>query len=175
MDAQETREYILHRLRTVNWHSDPTFGDDAFRSIFEYSRGIPRKINTLCDRLLLMGYLDERHHFDMASVQQVMSELRQELDLTTEDLDKSKRTAANDPSPSGGNVTRMPDPKHVVSVIENQLEVETSLARMEQRLTQVEKSVISVLKMMRQVLSMVGGVKRPRGDERPELASVGKK
>ncbi|MDO9190267.1 MAG: XrtA-associated ATPase, partial [Sulfurimicrobium sp.] len=56
MDATETRSYIEHRLHTVGWHGDPSVSDEAFSAIYDYSGGIPRKINTLCDRLFLMGY-----------------------------------------------------------------------------------------------------------------------
>src|SRR6266850_7367730 len=55
LDGAETEAYIRHRLQTVGWRDDPSFSSDAFAAIYQHTGGIPRKINVLCDRLLLMG------------------------------------------------------------------------------------------------------------------------
>lgn len=78
MDASETRSYIQHRLDLVGWKGDPALADEAYQRIHEYTGGIPRKINTLCDRLMLLGYLSEKHHFERAEVQEVIDDLGQE-------------------------------------------------------------------------------------------------
>jgi general secretion pathway protein A len=79
MDTEEIGAYIVHRLQTVGWRDDPAFSDDAFDAIFQYTGGIPRKINMLCDRLLLMGRLDEKHAFTGKEVAEVISELKEEF------------------------------------------------------------------------------------------------
>src|SRR3954471_93631 len=79
LDGAETEAYIMHRLRTAGWHDDPTFSREAFAAIHQYAGGIPRKINVLCDRLLLMGRLDEKHAFTEKEVGQVVHELQQEF------------------------------------------------------------------------------------------------
>ncbi|HWQ38693.1 MAG TPA: XrtA/PEP-CTERM system-associated ATPase [Burkholderiales bacterium] len=79
MDAAETKAYILHRLQTVGWRNDPSFSNDAFTAIYEHTGGIPRRINVLCDRLLILGHLDEKHAFTGADVAQVISEMHQEF------------------------------------------------------------------------------------------------
>lgn len=79
MDGAETEAYIVHRLQTVDWRGDPSFSEDAFAAIHQYSGGIPRKINILCDRLLLMGRLDEKHAFTGKEVAEVIDELQQEF------------------------------------------------------------------------------------------------
>jgi general secretion pathway protein A len=80
MDVNETRNYIEHRLHTVGWREDPTLNDDAFSAIHDFTGGIPRKINTLCDRLFLMGYLEEIHAFDKSHVDTVIADIQQEFD-----------------------------------------------------------------------------------------------
>jgi general secretion pathway protein A len=80
LDEQETRSYIEHRLRRVGWSGDPSFADDALELIFRHTRGVPRRINTFCDRLMLYGYLEELHEFTRASVEAVINELDEELD-----------------------------------------------------------------------------------------------
>jgi general secretion pathway protein A len=79
MDRTDTEAYIMHRLQTVGWRGDPSFSQDAFGSIFQHSGGIPRKINLLCDRLLLFGRLEEKHLFDAKDVVEVIDDLQQEF------------------------------------------------------------------------------------------------
>lgn len=71
---EETRGYILHRLRYVGWRGDPVFSGEAIGLIHRCSHGIPRRINALCDRLLLFGCLEERHELDAAAVAKVYAE-----------------------------------------------------------------------------------------------------
>lgn len=79
MDADETRTYILHRLRTAGWQGDPTLSEDAFTLIHLATGGIPRKINSLCDRLFLMGFLEEIHAFGAEHVDTVVQDIAQEF------------------------------------------------------------------------------------------------
>ena len=79
MSSTDTEAYIVHRLQTVGWRADPSFSRDAFAAIHQHSGGIPRKINILCDRLLLMGRLDEKHAFTGNEVAVVTKELQQEF------------------------------------------------------------------------------------------------
>jgi general secretion pathway protein A len=78
MDLSETEAYIQHRLHTVGWNGDPSISQAAYGLIFEYTGGIPRKINSLCDRLFLMGYLEELHAFTEAEVNEVINDIQQE-------------------------------------------------------------------------------------------------
>ncbi|MEQ6341897.1 MAG: XrtA-associated ATPase [Gammaproteobacteria bacterium] len=78
LDADETKSYIEHRLRRAGWSGDPTFTDAAYAAIHLATGGIPRRINTFCDRLLLYGFLEEIHEIDGETVALVDEELRQE-------------------------------------------------------------------------------------------------
>src|SRR5258708_6927356 len=62
LSGTETREYIEHRLTTAGWTGNPSFEDAAFSAIYRHSNGIPRKINTLCSRVLLAWSLHEAQH-----------------------------------------------------------------------------------------------------------------
>jgi putative secretion ATPase (PEP-CTERM system associated) len=79
LDQGETEAYIMHRLHVAGAQGDPSFSPDAFAAIYEFTRGIPRRINILCDRLLLMGCLDKKHAFTSADVAIVTEEMQQEL------------------------------------------------------------------------------------------------
>jgi putative secretion ATPase (PEP-CTERM system associated) len=57
LSGLETRDYVQHRLRTAGWSGDPSFEEAAFAAIYTHSGGIPRKINTVCSRILLAGFI----------------------------------------------------------------------------------------------------------------------
>lgn len=79
LTRDETGAYIQHRLERVGWRDDPSWTPAAFGAIHRRTGGIPRRVNTLCSRLLLYGYLEEAHEIDAAVVEQVAEELEQEL------------------------------------------------------------------------------------------------
>lgn len=78
MDAEETRAYIEHRLKICGWTNSPTFTDDVFPAVFEGSGGIPRRINAVCDRLLLSGFLANTKSFSESDVFEVVREIENE-------------------------------------------------------------------------------------------------
>lgn len=51
----ETVRYIIHRLHVAGGAAD-LFNESAMRRVHQYSRGIPRQINSICDRALLGAY-----------------------------------------------------------------------------------------------------------------------
>jgi type II secretory pathway predicted ATPase ExeA len=79
MDAAETRAYVEHRLRTAGWTGDPALDEPAFAAIHAHTGGIPRRINILCNRLLLLGFMDEKHALGEADVMAVVQDMAQEF------------------------------------------------------------------------------------------------
>ena len=75
----ETRGYIEHRLKTVKWENDPGWDGDAFSAVYRCTGGIPRRINTLCSRVLLYGALEELHTITADMVETTAGELNQDL------------------------------------------------------------------------------------------------
>ena len=78
LNQEESRQYIEHRLNRVGWRNDPSFSEEAFTLIYKETGGLPRKINTLCNRLLLFGQLEDTHRINEDLVQEVVDELRKE-------------------------------------------------------------------------------------------------
>jgi hypothetical protein len=75
----ETRAYIEHRLKRVGWSGDPCWEDAAFTYLYRYTDGIPRRINTLCSRVLLYGAIEEVHAITGPMVETTANELSQDL------------------------------------------------------------------------------------------------
>ncbi|MEZ0245215.1 MAG: XrtA/PEP-CTERM system-associated ATPase [Methylophilaceae bacterium] len=136
MDAAETQAYIEHRLLTVGWNGNPSLNDDAYAAIYEYTGGIPRKINTLCDRLFLMGYLEEISDFGSAEVTEVIRDIGEEFLLpATANGTKAAHAAAR------GQALQPVNP-------------DEALENMEKRLAKMERSVVSVLGLLKKILSL---------------------
>jgi general secretion pathway protein A len=79
MDREETRRYIEHRLKKVGWNGKPHFDDDAFDELYQWTSGIPRRINLLANRLLLATFLAEGQEISSADVARVAMEIRAEI------------------------------------------------------------------------------------------------
>jgi type II secretory pathway predicted ATPase ExeA len=79
LSQQETRDYITHRLQKSGWENNPIIRDAAFALIHYYTKGIPRKINSFCNRVLLQSFLDERNDVGADLVHQVIEELQGEI------------------------------------------------------------------------------------------------
>ncbi len=78
LSAEETRAYIEHRMRHVGWTGQPAFDDDAFALIYQWTSGIPRKINLLCNRLLLATFLSDAQQVTAALVRETGNDLARE-------------------------------------------------------------------------------------------------
>ena len=78
MDQDETRAYIEHRLKCAGYAGAPLFDSEAYEAIFKASGGVPRRINALCDRVLLSGFLGGRSEFNLSDVEDVARELNEE-------------------------------------------------------------------------------------------------
>ncbi len=79
MSEEECCAYILHRLRAVGWSNDPVMTPEIFSGVYRASRGIPRKINLIMDRLLLNGYLEGLHSLGEEELTMVLDEINEEM------------------------------------------------------------------------------------------------
>ncbi len=96
LDAAETQAYIEHRLRKVGWKGSPAIEPAALEAIHAASGGVPRRINVLCNRLLLATFLAGSESIDAAMVLEVADELRSEVgeQASVERLPRAVATAA---------------------------------------------------------------------------------
>jgi len=79
LDQIDTQGYIEHRLKCAGAAAQrPSFDAGAFEAIFKATAGIPRRINMVCDRMLLSGYLSNKDGFGVDEVNQVVSEITEE-------------------------------------------------------------------------------------------------
>lgn len=75
LTPDETREYVLHRLKVAGLN-EKVFEDDVMPDIFEYTGGIPRLINTLCDTALTCTFADDQKRVDKNQFSSAVGELQ---------------------------------------------------------------------------------------------------
>ena len=71
---EETVSYIAHRLTTAGGHRT-IFTDDALKAIHSLSRGVPRRINRLCDLALLIGFAEQQTAIRAEQIEAVCDEM----------------------------------------------------------------------------------------------------
>ncbi len=75
LTPDETREYIEHRMHVAGAGKSKIFADDSFAPIFNYTGGIPRLINTLCDTALICCFAENARKVDVDMIQAAVKEL----------------------------------------------------------------------------------------------------
>ena len=139
LNEEETRTYIEHRLRRVGWEENPAFEDGVFKTIFEFCEGVPRRINNLCDRLLLFAFLEDSASINTAMVDSVAKE------IGTEFWGGKPNQAAEPAALEPGVVPENPTPADVFRTpgqpLETMARVMFDKANVQQRLTSIERAV----------------------------------
>jgi general secretion pathway protein A len=79
LSLSETISYIEERLRIAGAKGDTIFPAEAIESIHEYSRGVPRVINVLCEHALINAFAGRQKQVSVALIHDVAREF--ELDL----------------------------------------------------------------------------------------------
>jgi general secretion pathway protein A len=75
LTLEEIRAYIRTRLRIAGARDLGLFADSAVDRISEYSGGIPRLVNIVCDHCLLFGYADQKRKIDRSIVNRAIEYL----------------------------------------------------------------------------------------------------
>ena len=75
LNESETYAYLQHRLNVSGYKGSSLFVKKAEQLIWDYSLGIPRKINILCDNALLIGYGLKQKKIQAAAVQEAAEDM----------------------------------------------------------------------------------------------------
>jgi hypothetical protein len=157
--ADETRGYIEHRLKCVGWKGDMNFDPAAYESIFRATEGIPRRINAVCDRILLSGYLAGKREFNRDDVELVAREMHDETtepespsDAGSAHLDAGTTTAGARQSQTGGADLHL-DPRSADAAARLLAKVQTDT--LEERLARLERRSDTIIVLLQQLLDAV--------------------
>jgi len=75
LDAGEVEHYVRHRLGHVGWRGRPNFEDGLLDALYRHTGGIPRRVNQVMNRLLLLGAIEERETLSHTMLGDVIAEM----------------------------------------------------------------------------------------------------
>jgi type II secretory pathway predicted ATPase ExeA len=75
LSEKETDQYVQHRLGVAGYNGPALFDEQAQQLIWEYSGGVPRKINVLCDNAFLIGYALQQKIIGESVIQEAIRDL----------------------------------------------------------------------------------------------------
>jgi putative secretion ATPase (PEP-CTERM system associated) len=107
LNEADTRAYIEHRLRRAEWKGDPELTEASFALIYRHTGGVPRRINALCSRLLLYGFLEQLHSLSEDDVEKVAGDLREELAMVMAPADVDGQGGAAPAADITGRLDRL--------------------------------------------------------------------
>jgi len=150
MEPTEVQPYIEHRMKCVGWNGNPAFDQRVFAEIFHASGGIPRRINQIVNRLLLLGAVDQRTRLDGAMVHQVLAELGEDGSLTIGKIEPEPVPVA---TPAPQPVAAMPvtaeaeAPQPAPVAVEPMMalaEIESVLAERDAQIAELQQAVLEL-------------------------------
>jgi len=74
LTEKKTNDYIHHQLKVTETPHE-IFSEEAIREIYNFSQGIPRKINTLCSQSLLDAFTQGNKIVGESHIHRVINEL----------------------------------------------------------------------------------------------------
>jgi general secretion pathway protein A len=171
LDRVETQAYIEHRLKHVGWNNSPEFTAETFERIFSVTEGIPRRINTLADRLLLSGYLAERQVITPPDVDDVAAEIAVELGPRQGNYPAFSSNART----SGGQSATATDSflLDALDVTQSPMMTSREMESLEERVSMLEASNTMMYGMLKRVVKLL----QDAGDKKSvsEMEEVPKK
>jgi general secretion pathway protein A len=76
LTKEQVHKYIAERLRIAGANGNPIFSPMAMDCAYDYSQGIPRVINLLCEHALTNAYVAEERPIQLTTVEQVAHEFQ---------------------------------------------------------------------------------------------------
>jgi len=163
MGLEETQGYIEHRLHCVGATDRPSFDQEAYKGIFDASGGIPRRINQLCDRLLLLGFLGGKDAFCIADVNEVVAELNEEYAGDSSDTPADQNDSILPEEDASDTRILGIGKLHLEPAVEEELsrritglgaeQLDARLARLERSILRQERVTLEVLVLLRKLVS----------------------
>jgi hypothetical protein len=75
LDLQETIGYVKHQAQVAGHKTGTLFTDDALQRVFEYTKGIPRRINQVCTTALMAGLIDQKSVLDESTIRKAIADI----------------------------------------------------------------------------------------------------
>jgi len=77
LSSNEMRSYIHHRLKRASLETvEVTFDHTVLDELYKTTRGIPRLVNSVCDRILMAAFFSEEKNIDGKVASRAIDEMR---------------------------------------------------------------------------------------------------
>jgi len=142
-------------LAELEVRQHPQFLDGAFEAVFQGTGGVPRRINAVCDRLLLSGFLAGKHELSRADVEAVTHEIHDETHDAAAAADGDAAPSADEIAqetarrPRGGAAGRI-DGRALDDAAK--LLARAQSDPIEERLTRIENRTNAIVALLEQLL-----------------------
>ena len=146
MELGEVQPYIEHRLKCVGWTGNPQFDQRVFTELYEASGGVPRRINQICNRLMMLGAVEQRTRIDGAMLSGVLEELELDGTLQLKRIER-KAQAAVPPAPAVAEPVAAVAPAAPVAVPADAVVMEQLLGLLADRDAQIAELQQAVIEL----------------------------
>ena len=148
MQPSEVQPYVEHRLSCVGWQGNPSFDQRVFAELYEASGGVPRRINQIFNRLMLLGAVEERTRIDAALLQQVLAELADDTALplsTRRPKPEPVRAPGNLPRPAAhADVAPAYQAVAIAEAVPSNADFEAALAARDAQIAELQQAVLEL-------------------------------
>ena len=132
MERTEIEPYVVHRLQRVGWRGNPLFDAEVFAALHAASGGVPRRVNQIANRLLLLGAVEQSARIELAMLEAVLDEMAGERAV---------------PEAAAAPAAAATEPQHVEPRAEPRLDHElfdTLLAERDLQITELQQAIVEL-------------------------------
>jgi general secretion pathway protein A len=140
MEPGEIEPYIKHRLECVGWQGNPDFDQRVFAELYTATGGIPRKVNQVVTRLLLLGAVEQRSRIDNAMLSSVLAEMKHD-NAFPEAAPKPLEKLSPAPAPGPVKHVTYPQPAPAVRVEELLADRDAQISELQQAVVELAEAV----------------------------------
>ncbi len=138
LNSDEVEDYVSHRLAHVDWQGNPAFEEGLLPALYQATDGIPRRVNQVMNRLLLLGAIEEQKDISLPMLEAVIAEMQS---------DQARGAAARAQSGSLNDAAKVAMPESAMAVEEGAVdavpagEVAALLAERDERTAELEAAI----------------------------------
>ncbi|WP_395333727.1 XrtA/PEP-CTERM system-associated ATPase [Novosphingobium sp. BL-8H] len=146
MTVREVKPYVEHRLACAGWQGQPVFDDDVHAEIHAATGGIPRRINQVLNRLLLLGAVEQKTRIDAEMLREVLGELDDDgaRALVSPQSDASVQGAAQTSAQTSAPAFAAAAPAIAIDTAATAAMIEAALTHRDMQIDELQRAVLEL-------------------------------
>ncbi|MEI6642214.1 MAG: XrtA/PEP-CTERM system-associated ATPase [Novosphingobium sp.] len=142
MEPEEVGPYVLHRLACVGWNGNPAFDSRVFADLARATGCLPRRINQVVGRLLLMGAVEQKARIEPAMLSEVIADLERDGTLSDPDAPAPAPAPLAAPVPSAAPQAVLP-----AAALAGLAGLQQAIAAHAEQIVELQKAVLELADM----------------------------